>query len=135
MAILMVEIDVITGEETTHVLTPHEEEEYLASISPPSVSTNPDPKGFYNKATGVYGDTFPLALLFSSLFKRSLDQTQDTSALVAALVYFNACLNNNDWTQPIAKESYMKAYEVLKPFLSIGQISIIDEENIAYRLV
>lgn len=101
----------------------------------PVITPQPDPKSFYEKATGVYGDTLPLALVFSSLFRRSLDKTQDTSSLVAALLYFNSCLNNNDWTKQSAKESYRKAYDSLKSFLSDGQITIVDAENIAFNLV
>lgn len=107
----------------------------LINPDKPITVKQPNPKGFYEKAVGVNGDSYPLTLIYQSLSRRALDETQDTSALVAALLIYNGALNTNDWTQPYAKELYKNAYEKLKPFLSTGQISIIDAENIAFGLV
>jgi hypothetical protein len=43
-------------------------------------------------------------------------------------------LNINDWSR-YGKDAYKAAYEGLKPFLSEGQIMVIDAENINFRLV
>lgn len=135
MTIEWVQIDIVTGEKTVRVLTPEEEAAYLATIAPPAVSTSPDPKGFYEKAIGAKDNTVPLSLVYQSLARRALDDTQDTSSLVGAMLIYDGALNNNDWSQAYAKDLYQSAYEKLKPFLSLGQISIIDEENVNFRLV
>lgn len=95
----------------------------------------PDPKGFYRKLIGMEGDQYPLYQIYSSLAFRALDETQDTSSLATAMLIYNNALNINDWSLPEAKQAYLSAYEILKRFLSAGQISIIDAENINFRLV
>jgi hypothetical protein len=94
----------------------------------------PNPKGFYEKMIGVRGD-YPLFQVYQSISFQALDQTKDTSSLGYAVTVFLASLTTNDWSQEYAKPAYAQAYEILKQFLSSGQIAIVDAENIAFNLV
>ena len=109
--------------------------DYIVLPQPQSVTNPPNPKGFYEKMIGMDGDTYPLHLVYKSITFRALDDSQDTSSLAYAVLVYNNALNINDWSLPQTKEAYLAAYEILKRFLSVGQISIIDEENINFGLV
>ena len=99
---------------------------------PPAVNLA-DPKGFYEKMIGAKGD-YPLSDGYHSIsFQSRLDV--DTSSLVSAMLTFVSALTENDWSQDYAKPAYAEAYNILKPFLSGGQITIVDGENIAFNLV
>lgn len=101
----------------------------------PLPSPQPDPKGFYEKLIGMNGDTHPLHLVYKSITFQGLDDTKDTSSLGYAVLLYNNALNINDWSLPQSKEAYLSAYSILKRFLTLGQISIIDAENINFHLV
>lgn len=107
----------------------------LVNPESPTTTLPPDPKGFYNKAIGMNGTEYPLYLVFSSLQRHMIDNTQDTSSLVGALLVYNNTLNINDWSLPKAKDAYKTAYDQLKQFLTVGQIDIVDKENVNFRLV
>lgn len=102
-------------------------------VMPPEL--RPDPKGFYEKLIGMRGDTYPLHLVYKSITTQALDDTKDTSSLGYAVLLYNNVLNINDWSLPESKEAYLSAYTILKRFLTVGQISIIDAENINFRLI
>lgn len=96
---------------------------------------HPNAKGFYDKLRGKYDNTNPLYLVYKSISSQALDETKDTSSLIAAMLIYNNALNVNDWSSPADKEAYLSAYGILKRFLTAEQISIIDAENINFRLV
>lgn len=102
-------------------------------VMPPEL--RPDPKGFYEKLIGMRGDTYPLHLVYKSITTQALDDTKDTSSLGYAVLLYSNALNINDWSLPESKEAYLSAYTILKRFLTVGQISIIDAENINFRLI
>lgn len=95
----------------------------------------PNPKGFYEKLIGLKGDTHPLHLVYKSITGQALDDSKDTSSLAYAVLIYNNALSINDWSLPESKEAYLSAYGVLKRFLTVGQVSIIDAENINFNLV
>jgi hypothetical protein len=106
----------------------------LIDPNKPNPPALPNPKGFYEKLIGVHGD-YPLFQVYQSITFQALDNTKDTSSLSYAVTVFNNALNINDWSQDYAKSAYTQAYSILKPFLSTGQISIIDAENIVFNLI
>ena len=103
-------------------------------ITEPPSPPQPDPKGFYEKLIGVRGD-YPLHQVYQSISFQALNPDQDTSSLNFAITVFNSALNINDWSKDYAKTAYAQAYNILKSFLSVGQITIIDAENINFNLV
>lgn len=101
---------------------------------PYPVISQPDPKGFYEKLIGVTGDN-PLFQVYQSISRTALDPMTETSALAYAVTIFNGALNNNDWSKDYAKPAYAQAYAILKQFLTVGQIKVVDQANIDFKLV
>lgn len=110
------------------------EQEVNAKIAELAAIKKPDPKGFYEKLIGVRGTDYPLHQVYQSITFQALDQTKDTSSLSYAVTVFNNALNINDWSR-YGKDAYAQAYNILKPFLSAGQITIVDTENKNFGLV
>jgi hypothetical protein len=101
---------------------------------PQPVIPQPDPKGFYEKLIGVTGDN-SLFQVYQSISQTALDPTTETSSLAYAVTIFNGALNNNDWAKDYAKPAYAQAYTILKQFLTVGQIEVVDQANIDFKLV
>lgn len=121
------------GIQTIIELSQNEIDQILANQSaPPEPLPQPAPIAFYEEMIGATGGT-ALTGVFNSIVTLSLSNT-DTSSLVSVITQITAALTINDWRKPYAPYAFAPTYTMLKSYLTIEQIAIVDEAIARYHL-